>query len=187
MPSVWSARVRRQPPPLTPPPQRKPRDGVRRSSTAASPRRTALFPLLQCKFDTPSAVANLACESLLFNHMRTTSDLVQTCVRFSPLALISRTPSRTSYHASGLASNWVRALPVSFLLISKCLITKSDLSVHSARMTHADFTGALFMTCSAEAFHEVEHRQGRVRLPRFLEQCPARVATSRRLIRCPPV
>ena len=121
MPSVWSARVRRQPPPLTPPPQRKPRDGVRRSSTAASPRRTALFPLLQCKFDTPSAVANLACESLLFNHMRTTSDLVQTCVRFSPLALISRTPSRTSYHASGLASNWVRALPVSFLLISKCL------------------------------------------------------------------
>src|SRR6185436_6135943 len=73
------------------------------------------------RLETPRAAANCACDKPLFIRTRTTWDLASTFVRLPPPALISRTPSRTSCQTSRSASNLARALPLSFLLISKRL------------------------------------------------------------------
>ena len=109
---------------ITPRPQAEPLDSVLQSSKAVWPHRTvrdALVPTAPAYAWKRRAAANSACDSPLLSRTRTICDVGCTMVRFPRPALISFTPSTTSFHTSRSASNLANAFPVSFLAIPEGL------------------------------------------------------------------
>lgn len=141
--------------------------GARKSSRAASRRRmacaAALLPLFL------GALRNDQCRGKLRlgeSALHPYTNDVRFDVNFRPLASTGFDlpyAAKTSCQTSRFASNLARVLLVSFLLMSKCLSSRSDSSLHYATMAHAVFTGALLPACPAGAHRAVGHQRGRVR------------------------